>query len=56
MINLKQYLKNVVLVTILEKKENYGTEAQVVEFGCMRILPVGDSTDGYLCDICFKIA
>jgi hypothetical protein len=35
MMTLKQYLKNVLRVTILEKKENYGTDAQVVEFGCM---------------------
>ena len=37
----KQYLKNVLLVTILEKKENYGTDAQVVEFGFVRSVAVG---------------
>jgi hypothetical protein len=41
MINLKQYLKNVLLVTILVKKENYRTEARVVKFGCMKTVAGG---------------
>ena len=41
MMNLKQYLKNVLLVTILEKNENYGTDAQVVKFGCMKTVAGG---------------
>ena len=41
MMNLKRKLKNVLLVTILEKKANYGTEAKVVEFGCMRSVAGG---------------
>jgi hypothetical protein len=41
MMNLKQYLKNVLLVTILEKNENYGTEAQIVKFGCRKTVAGG---------------
>ena len=39
MMEMKQYLKNVLFVTILE--ENCGTDAQVVEFGGMRIIAGG---------------
>ena len=51
---LKQQLKNVLLVMTLEKKTSYGTDPQVVEFGCMRTIASG-ILDGYLCDICFKM-
>jgi hypothetical protein len=54
MMTLKQQLKNVLLVTTLEKKKSYGTDAQVVEFGCVRTRPSG-ILDGYLCDFCFKV-
>lgn len=53
MMALKQ-LKNVLLVTTLQK-ENYGTDAEVVAFGCMRSV-VGGTLDGHLCDTCFKMA
>jgi hypothetical protein len=51
---LKQQLKNVLHVTTLEKKKSCGTDAQVVEFGCMRTIASG-ILEGYLCDICFKV-
>lgn len=41
-------------VTTLQK-ENYGTDAEVVAFGCMRSV-VGGILDGHLCDTCFKMA
>ena len=41
MMNVKEYLKNVLRVTIWEKIENYGTDAQVVEFGFMRSVAGG---------------
>jgi hypothetical protein len=52
MMTLKQQQKNVLLVAALEKKKSYGTDAQVVEFGCMRTIASG-ILDGYLCDIFF---
>jgi hypothetical protein len=33
---LKQQLQNVVLVTTLQNKEYYGTNAEVVEFGGLK--------------------
>ena len=54
MMTLKQQLKNVLLVTAYEKKKSYCTDAQVVEFGCMRTIASG-ILDGYLCDFCFKV-
>lgn len=41
LVTLKQQLKNVLLVMILEKKQSYGTDAQVMEFGCVRNLVGG---------------
>jgi hypothetical protein len=41
MMNLKQYLKNVLFVTILEKNKNCGTDGQVVKFGCMKTVVGG---------------
>ena len=38
---LKQRLKNVVLVTTLQKRECYGTNAEVVEFGCLECVASG---------------
>jgi hypothetical protein len=35
MVALKQQVKNIQLLTTLKKKENYGTDAQVVIFECM---------------------
>jgi hypothetical protein len=49
MLTLKQQLKNVLPVKILEKKGNYGTFAQVVEFGGKTILVGGNSLNGYIC-------
>jgi hypothetical protein len=49
MMTLKQQLKNVLPVTVLEKKGNYGTIAQVVEFGGKRSDVGGNSLDGYVC-------
>ena len=36
MVILKQQLKRVSLVTTLQKRKNYGTNAEVVEFGCFK--------------------
>jgi hypothetical protein len=33
---LKQQLKNIVLVTTLQNREYYGTNAEVVEFWCLK--------------------
>jgi hypothetical protein len=49
MMTLKQQLKNVLPVTILEKKGDYGTVAQVVEYGGKRSVVGGNSLDGYMC-------
>ena len=38
---LKQQLKNVVLVTNLQKMEYYGTNAEVMEFGCLKCVAGG---------------
>ena len=54
MMTLKQQLKNVLHVTTLETKKNHGTDAQVVEFGCMRTIASG-ILDSYLCDICIAV-
>ena len=50
---LKQQLKNVLLITTLGKKKSHGTDAQVVEFGCMGTKASG-ILSSYLCYICFK--
>ena len=52
LMTLKQQLRNVLIVTTLQKEENYGTGAEVVEFGCRRSVAGGTVLDGYLCDIC----
>ena len=41
MMTLKQQLKNVLLVTTLEKQKNCGADAQVVESGCTRSAAAG---------------
>jgi len=41
MMTLKQQLNIVLLVTTLQKKENYGTEAEFVEFGRKRSVAGG---------------
>jgi hypothetical protein len=38
---LKQQLKNVMLVTTLQKREYYGTNAEVVKFGCLKCVADG---------------
>lgn len=38
---LKQQLKNVVFVTTLQNRECYGTNAEVVEFGCLKCVTSG---------------
>ena len=49
MMTLKQQLKNILPVTVLEKKGNYGTIAQAVEFGGRRSVVGGISLNGYMC-------
>jgi len=49
MMTLKQQLKNVLPVTVLENKGNYGTVAKVVEFWGKRSVVGGNSLDGYVC-------
>ena len=56
MMTLKQQLKIVLIVTNLQKKENYGTDAEVVEFWCRKERSGWESIDGYLCDICLMMA
>jgi len=46
---LKQQFKNVLPVTILEKKGNYGTVAKVVEYGGKRSVVGGNSLDDHMC-------
>lgn len=46
---LKQQLKDVLFVAILEKKGNYGTVAKVVEVGGKRSVVGGNCLDGYMC-------
>jgi len=41
MMILKQQLKNVVLVTTLQRMEYYDTNAEVVEFGCLKCVAGG---------------
>ena len=40
---LKQHLIDVLLMTTLEKQENYGTDAQVVNLGARGLQRVGRS-------------
>jgi hypothetical protein len=48
MMTLKQQLKNVLPVTVLEKKGNFGTVARVVEYGGKRSAVGGIALDGYM--------
>jgi hypothetical protein len=49
MMTLKQQLKNVLPVTVLEKKGNYGTIIWVVECGGKKSVVGGNSLVCYMC-------